>query len=121
VLRYKWADLRSRQRRHGAQGSRSLRKLVRVSETPSSDGVLEQGRVRLVVSATVNVLRCLTGEHPWFGSPLRREDLRSIVRRPERVMGILRKVYERGHVPKTSATRQSHTQPQYVATELPLR
>jgi len=34
-----------------------------------------------------------------LASPLGREDVRSIVRRPERVMGSLKKVDERGHVP----------------------
>ena len=39
------------------------------------------------------------GKLARLASPLRREDLRCIVRRPERVMGILQKVYEREHVP----------------------
>ena len=34
-----------------------------------------------------------------LASPLRSEDLRSVVRRLERVMGTLHKVNERGHVP----------------------
>ena len=37
-----------------------------------------------------------------LASPLRREDLPSIVHRPEHVMGILQKIDERGRVPSTS-------------------
>ena len=43
-----------------------------------------------------------------LSSPLRREDLCSVVRRLERVMGTLHKVNERGHVPSIEgwSTRQ---------------
>ena len=34
-----------------------------------------------------------------LASPLRPEDLRFIIRHPERLMGILQKVDERGHLP----------------------
>ena len=51
-----------------------------------------------------------------LASPLPREDLRSIVRRPQRVMGILQKVDERGHVPSTS-----HMLAIAFTTEHPLR
>lgn len=45
------------------------------------------------------MLTCLTGQHVTIArlaSPLSREDLRAIFRRPERVMGILQEIDRRG-------------------------
>ena len=81
-------------RHFDTRGSRSLRVLVRVGEPPSGNGASQQqrhsshGRLPVKQHIMITVIP--------LASPLHREDLRSIVRRLERVMGTLHKLSERG-------------------------
>ena len=71
-----------------------------MNEPPSGDGALKKGSV-----TRPWMLKCspLKQHHAFTGvrlaSPLLREDLRFIVRRPERVMSILQKADARERVP----------------------
>ena len=81
-------------RHFDARGSHSLQVLVRVGEPPSGNSASQQQRHS-------NHGRLPVKQHNMFtviplASPLHREDLHSIVRHLERVMGTLHKLSERG-------------------------